>query len=86
VIVQNNWTGILAVAVLPQGPKGIVTPGTERVFYLGSAGGGYWVIVRDGRWTYGTDRFIPNATFPCWRLSITQHPKYDVPTGPIPCR
>ncbi len=86
VVVANDWTDMLAIAVLPQGPKVSLYPGERRTLLLsGAEGRRYRVAVSRGRNTYLTGIFIPSRARPCALVRINDHPRYIVPTGPVPC-
>lgn len=86
IVVANEWTDVLAVAVLPQGPKVSLNPGERRTLYLsGGASVRYRIAVSRGRHTYLSGIFIPSRAQPCALLRIDYHPRYIVPTGPVPC-
>jgi hypothetical protein len=84
--VQNDWTSILTVAVLPQGPRTHVNPGETRVLYLGPMSTNRQLSVTSGRHSYLSGIFIPSVNQPCWLLVIDTAPRYVVGTGPDPCR
>jgi hypothetical protein len=85
-VVTNEWTDMLAVAVMPQGPKANLYPGERRTLHLSSRDNArYWVTVQVGAHIYESGFFIPSHTHPCALLRIDHYPRYVVPTGPVPC-